>query len=106
MQKVSVNLKWGAPKSIMAGGFIFGVAFNLLPRTDNHQVPSKTISSFQLIVSLSNEIQDHIFHHKVKWGFLAGDCNLEQGSERPGSWGTYAVTEHTELGGQVLAFGT
>ena len=39
-------------------------------------------------------------------GFLPGDCNLEQGSERPGSWGTYAVTEHTELGGQVLAFGT
>ena len=35
------------------------------------------------------------------WSFLAGDCNLEQGSERPGSWGTNAVTKHTELGGQV-----
>ena len=101
MQKVSVNVKWGAPKSIVAGGYIFGVAFKLLARTGNHQVPSKTINSFQLIVRLSNEIQDHIFHHKVKWGFLAGDCNLEQGSERPVAWGTHAVTEHTELGGQV-----
>jgi len=36
--KVSVNVKWGAPKSIVAGGFIFGVAFKLLARTGNHQV--------------------------------------------------------------------
>lgn len=36
--QVSVNLKWGGQKSIMAGTYIYVVAIKLLARTGNHQV--------------------------------------------------------------------
>ena len=47
--KVSVNIKWSGPKSIMAGTYIFGVAFKLLARTGNQQVPNNFVDSVQSI---------------------------------------------------------